>query len=658
MKRKVGRPSKKQLRRERNLKIAGFLSVIAIVGILLYGLNNYINKGGLSANTNIKLTNVYDISKATTSVKNQYYTGKEIRPKVTLVLNVNGKQIKISSSLLNVEYKNNINIGQATIVFKGKGKYTGTKQVTFNIINGNTINDNSIILDDRFDELKYGDCSPGPVDFKIVDTTKQTIKSIEYINSKHGWQSVKSTSMKCNGNTCTITLYNSHDELFFRVTRANGQSKIFGAYDICINPIKINDTKITELTNNNKCVSSNLPVSFEDVDGTKLIKIEYKNSKHGWKTIALKNISFNNNKATIKMNNSHNDLYFRVTNSNKKVQTFGPYNVCVGKTSNNTKNYYTITYEGNGGTNVPQNQKYPVNGTTKISNIIPKRDGFKFLRWNVTNLQDEKYYYFTPGEVIPKGIGNITLRAEWVALSNNIVTIYSNGKNLFISNEPDANEWPQEKSKFVNFVGDGEKQFAIARAGNCANDEVPGYDGSDKKNIGYTLSGFKITRGQGKITSQIEKLCGENMIVFYYEPGNYTGDVTLVAQYRKNRVNITFDSNGAQLGKSKSTSWKLNGTTVLHNGSTITHMINYQDALDKNGLANPDSCSQLNLVKNGYKIVKNKEWICTNGCSTKNKVFNANKSYKASDFCDSSKKDCNVVLKANFVKGNPTKVCK
>lgn len=74
------------------------------------------------------------ISKATiTSVKDQVYTGKKLTPSVKVKLN--GKTLKANTDYT-VTYKDNKAIGKATITITGKGTYTGTKTVRFNIVPG------------------------------------------------------------------------------------------------------------------------------------------------------------------------------------------------------------------------------------------------------------------------------------------------------------------------------------------------------------------------------------------------------------------------------------------------------------------------------------------------------------------------------------------
>ena len=69
-----------------------------------------------------------DISKLTVNVEGDMYiyTGKEITPKVEIEGLTEGVDYKVS-------YKNNIEVGQGSIVVKGIGKYSGTVEKTFTI---------------------------------------------------------------------------------------------------------------------------------------------------------------------------------------------------------------------------------------------------------------------------------------------------------------------------------------------------------------------------------------------------------------------------------------------------------------------------------------------------------------------------------------------
>ena len=71
------------------------------------------------------------LSKCTASVKSQVYTGKLLKPAVTVKY---GKKTLKKGTDYTVTYKNNKAVGTATATLTGKGKYTGTKKVTFKIL--------------------------------------------------------------------------------------------------------------------------------------------------------------------------------------------------------------------------------------------------------------------------------------------------------------------------------------------------------------------------------------------------------------------------------------------------------------------------------------------------------------------------------------------
>ena len=64
-------------------------------------------------------------------INDQYYTGKKITP--TVVVKYNGKKLQKNKDYT-IKYQNNLNAGTATVVVTGKGNYTGTKYITFEIL--------------------------------------------------------------------------------------------------------------------------------------------------------------------------------------------------------------------------------------------------------------------------------------------------------------------------------------------------------------------------------------------------------------------------------------------------------------------------------------------------------------------------------------------
>ncbi len=79
-----------------------------------------------------------DISSFTIPQAKYSCTGKQIKPAVTAVAEVNGKTVKLKKNRdYIVRYENNINVGTATVIVEGKGAYKGKLTTTFKITKGN-----------------------------------------------------------------------------------------------------------------------------------------------------------------------------------------------------------------------------------------------------------------------------------------------------------------------------------------------------------------------------------------------------------------------------------------------------------------------------------------------------------------------------------------
>ena len=86
-------------------------------------------QNGRYAECQIKV--IRDINKCTiNSIPNQIYTGKEIKPEVIVKY---GDQLLKKDIDYSLAYKNNINVGTATIIISGKGNYSGILRKNFKI---------------------------------------------------------------------------------------------------------------------------------------------------------------------------------------------------------------------------------------------------------------------------------------------------------------------------------------------------------------------------------------------------------------------------------------------------------------------------------------------------------------------------------------------
>lgn len=98
--------------------------------VKIVGKGNYSGTKSLQYKINAK-----SITKTTiSSISNQVYTGKVIKPTVTIKDKVNGKVVALKLNVdYSVSYKNNKEYGKATVTITGKGNYTGTKTISFTI---------------------------------------------------------------------------------------------------------------------------------------------------------------------------------------------------------------------------------------------------------------------------------------------------------------------------------------------------------------------------------------------------------------------------------------------------------------------------------------------------------------------------------------------
>ena len=164
------------------------------------------------------------------------------------------------------------------------------------------------------------------------------------------------------------------------------------------------------------------------------------------------------------------------------------------------------------------------------------------------------------------------------------------------------------------------------------------------KNI--TLSTSKPTRTGYTFVNWNTSSAGNG--TSYSAGATYSGnsDITMYAQWRRNRVIINFSVNGGTLISTAAYSVDANGI-VTQNGSNL-HSMYYNDTIMSTGLPNYNNSSYLNIMRNGYEAVNGSEWKCLSGNCTKQTYSQDTNIYKASDFCDASKTDCTITLGVNW----------
>lgn len=98
------------------------------------GVTTSTNDTGASDTTKTDTTTITKLGAATLSYASAIYNGKKRTPSVTVTATVNGtKKTLTKGTDYTVTYKNNKNVGTASVVIAGKGSYTGTITKTFKI---------------------------------------------------------------------------------------------------------------------------------------------------------------------------------------------------------------------------------------------------------------------------------------------------------------------------------------------------------------------------------------------------------------------------------------------------------------------------------------------------------------------------------------------
>ena len=267
---------------------------------------------------------------------------------------------------------------------------------------------------------------------------------------------------------------------------------------------------------------------------------------------------------------------------------------------NYERNKYALTIDANGGTydgNNPGEVYYEAEIT--ISN--PSKEGYNFGGWTKTGggtLTDTTF---------KGGLSASTLTASWDIIDYTITYNLNSGTQ-----------------------GSGAK--------TSYNIETATFNLPTPTRTGYTFAGWYTTSGlTGTAVTQIAK--------------GSTGNKTYYAKWTQNRVLISFNVNGGTITPTTTAddgtvyNWTTSSSLVYLNGSVLKQRFYYGASGD---VANYNNAKYMKITRTGYSAPDGAEWICSSGCTTANKTFDHDATYNASDFCDASNGDCNVVLKVNW----------
>ena len=131
---------------------------------------------------------------------------------------------------------------------------------------------------------------------------------------------------------------------------------------------------------------------------------------------------------------------------------------------------------------------------------------------------------------------------------------------------------------------------------------------------------------------------------------NVTLYVNWIKKSSPRYVKLKFDMNGGSLSTTTSKRVSASGSLVLIDKSTICQQFAYGSSTQSAGLIDYNNKDFVNIKRTGYIAKSGAEWNTKKDGTGKS--FNHNKVYKASDFCDASKKDCEITLYVNWVKSS------
>ena len=152
---------------------------------------------------------IYYPKTITLSGRSFTYTGKAIKPTVT-VKDSNGKTI--SSKYYTVSYKNNTNVGKATVTITFKGNYSGTKALSFTI------------APKQVTGLKVSSVKTTSITLKWSKVTGAKYYKLEKSTDGKKWTTVTTTDKT----TYTVKSLKAGTKYQFRVTALDSTKKISG----------------------------------------------------------------------------------------------------------------------------------------------------------------------------------------------------------------------------------------------------------------------------------------------------------------------------------------------------------------------------------------------------------------------------------------------
>ncbi|MDY5058012.1 MAG: InlB B-repeat-containing protein [Bacilli bacterium] len=332
------------------------------------------------------------------------------------------------------------------------------------------------------------------------------------------------------------------------------------------------------------------------------------------------------------------------------------YNASNKATSNisTSASAYTVTYNNNGGSGCSTTSV--TYGGTYGTMCEPTRSGYIFIGWFDEGYKDKPLnYYADTYSDLKNAFGY-----DADALYNHYIT-YGKGEGRRISQYVKGDSFAGTANRTI-YAGWYAKKYTISYnanngSGTMSSDTVKSGGSATIKANTFTRTGYRFlgwtTKSDG--TDDGYGWTGWSG-TWSYDNGSYgiaDDKLVLYARWQQNKVTIKLNPNEGTVTKStsKGGTYDVNSSgNITKNGSDVFHTIKYGKSLGSSGLANYNNENYLYINRDNYYAFSDTAWICKSGCTTANKVFDQDKVYKSTDFCDASSKDCTVVLQVNWMK--------
>ena len=339
-----------------------------------------------------------------------------------------------------------------------------------------------------------------------------------------------------------------------------------------------------------------------------------------------------------------------------------PHEVNYGGTSTCSGNKFTIKYNANGGTGTMGDTQCTYGFDCKLSANTFKKTNYIFAGWAKSE-NGAVVYNNTDNAINAVTSGTLTLYARWKSEKITLRIRMHDGEEIRDSTKSGGTTsyWGKDASGLVTRKVNGSTSVYYTQFDRGFNSKVNLANHRNPSFIFLTKKGYGADYDKAWVC---EEGCKSEYLFTCYPKNlntddfvaddNYEGNIVVRVNWRPAKTVIMFNSNGG-------TATHLGGYTVADDGyifdykpSSYIHTIEPNGTLGSDGLLDYNDSSKLALSPpSGKSNPRSKhEWARKNNNNfayqCNQDVYEQNKAYKATDFCDSSNGDCVCALKVNW----------